>query len=434
MCNSLADGGLRCLSHVQEDIQKLTESYQKGLAEELSSSDVSKDENYINRKMQEYKQNNPTPEDPAKFVAELKEDLLAAHSKAMASKKELSEGGSEPFVSIADDLSDIKDSIASLGNKSSTEALAKLAEDRKRELNERPDFATFKDKDELVNTVHLIAKYNEEIGQATSQLWKKVDNANNDKESELVASNPILKKLRQKAKVSEFFNTENSYSNEKIYNEALNEEKRRVGFEPVTKASFAQESAYIDKLNQERDQLKGKLQSMKKEYQENAQRLADKKLIPHAYFLDRIDSEIESHPTKATFKELVHNENVYQFKRLKEKYISASSSLQNPTDEKEKYRAKVTSEAPYDKKAVETFKNEVYNKKPKTIKILQSLEEKTAQKHISPGYRKQLQNQINSNQRDVGDMEEDARLRALKKKYDTLAEIEIGKNRLKSLT
>lgn len=433
MCNSLADGGLRCFSHVQEDIKKLTESYHKGLADALSESSVAKDETYINSKMQEYENGTQSADAQAQFVAELKEKMLEAHSKAMVTKKELTESGGDKFISVADDLSEVKESLLKLNNKSSAAALEKLAEDRKRELNERPDFSSFKDKEELVNTVHLITKYNEEIGKAESQLWKKVDDANKEKESEIVAANPILKKLRQKAKLSEFFNTENSYSNEKSYEAALVEEKRRVGFTPVNKASFVQESARINKLNQEREQLKVKLQSMKKDYSENAQRLAEKRVIPHAYFIDRIDAEIKDHPTNASFEELAHNENVYQFKRLKEKYISESSTLQNPQEAKGKYHAKVVSEAPYDKKAVEDFKAKVYNKDPKTVKILKSLEEKTQQKYISAGYRNNLQQQILSNQRDIGDMEEDARLRALKKKYDTLAEIEIGKNRLKSL-
>jgi hypothetical protein len=433
MCNSLADGGLRCLSHVQDDIQKLTTSYHKGLAEALETSDVPKDSTFIAKKMKEYEKENSALSPSGLTAQELKEKLLEAHGKAMASKQALAQGGPDKFVSIADDLSDVKDSLSNFTNRESHKALQKLAAERLEKFNNQPEFATFEDKEELVNTVHLLGKYQEEIGAAQTLLFKKVKAANEAKENELAATNPMLRKLRQKAKISGFFGTENSYSNEKTYDAALKEEKERVGFIPASKSDFTHEQAKLENLTQERARLKGKLERMRKDYIKNAEKLVSANKLRSAYSATRVAEDIASHPTKASFQDLVHNENLYEFNRLKEQYTNASVKAQNPEEAKESYRAKVVAEAPYDKKAVEKFKTEVYNKQPKTQKILTSLEEKTQQKYISAGYRRNLQDEILSNKRDIGDIKEIARLEALKKKYDTLAEIEIGKNRLKSI-
>lgn len=433
MCNSLADGGLRCLSHVRDDIYKLSNDYRQGLSEALVDSDVAKDPAFIARKMKAYDKENSTANPSDLNPAELKEKLLEAHSKAMASKQMREQDDPDKFVSIADDLSDVKESITRFANRESKEALQKLAAERLEEFNNKPEFATFKDKDELVNTVHLIGKYQERISAAQVSLIRKVNEANESKENELSANNPILRKLRQKAKISGFFNTENSYNNEKYYESALREEKQRVGFTPATTADFPQENARIESLSQEKESLKAKFNSLRKDYVQNAQKLAAANKIPHAYYAERIAEDIQSHPTKASFQQLVHNENLYQFNRLKEQYTAASIKAQNPEEAKEAYRAQVTAEAPFDKKAIEKFRTEVYDKQPKTQKILKSLEEKTYQKHISPGYRRNLQQEINSNKRDIGDMKEIARLEALKRKYDAMAEAEIGKNKLKSL-
>lgn len=433
MCNSLADGGLRCLSHVQEDIQRLKTSYHQGLAEALETSDVPKDSTFIAQKMAEYDKEKSAPSPSGLTAPEIKEKLLAAHGKAMASKQALAEGGANKFVSIADDISDVKESLSNFTNRESNEALQKLAAERLEEFNNKPEFSTFKDKDELVNTVHLIGKYQEEISASKTALWKKVDSANEAKENELAAVNPILRKLRQKAKISNFFGTENSYNKEKAYEAALKEEKERVGFTPVTQSDFPQENARIERFTQERSRLKEKLEIMKKDYVSNAQKLVTANKIPHAYFATRVVEDITSHPTKASLQQLAHNENLYEFNRLKDQYTTASLKAEDPQEAKEVYRAKVISEAPYSKKAVEKFTTEVYDKQPKTQKILRSLEEKTQQKYISAGYRRNLTQEIYSNKRDIGDMKEIARLEALKRKYDALAEIEIGKNKLKSL-
>ena len=433
MCNSLADGGLRCLSHVREDIQRLSDEYRTGFAEALEKSEVEKDSVYIENKMQAYEDSQKTPEEQAQLVSELKEKLMSAHAEALEYKGKLAESQNDGFVSVVDDLSDIKDSLTKLSGKDTEKRLKELSDARLKELAERPDFESFKDKEELVNTVHLITKYNEEIGKAGTSLWKKVNEANELKEKELIDSNPILKKLRNKSKVSGFFNTENSYYNEKSYQKAVQEEKARIGFQPATENDFPKHQEAISKLRDEKEALQEKLEFMKKDYQENAQRISDHKNVPHSYFVGRIEHAIKDNPTTATFEELSYKEKVFKFKNLKEKYVSESLKLQNPEERKAKYRDQVTSQAPYDKKALETFKKEVYNKAPKTEKLLKTLEEKTQQKYISAGYRSNLQQEIYSNKRDIGDMKEIARLEALKKKYDTLAEIEIGKNRLKSL-
>lgn len=421
------------MSHVQEDIQKLSDDYRKGFSEALESSSVPKDNAYIENKMQAYEASIKSPSEQERLVAELKEQLMAVHAEALEYKTNLTESQSNSFVSVIDDLSDVKESLTKLSEKDTQKRLKELADARLKELTERPDFSSFKDKDELVNTVHLITKYDEEIGQAETSLWKKVQEENELKEKELIASNPILKKLRNKSKVSGFFNTENSYYNENSFQKAVQEEKSRVGFQPATKNDFPQHQEAINKLRSEKEALQDKLEVMKKDYQENARSLAEHKNAPHPYFVSRIEQTIKDNPTADTFEELSYKEKVFKFKNLKEKYVSESLKLQNPEESKAKYREQVVSQAPYDKNALKTFKEEVYNKSPKTKKLLQTLEEKTQQKYISAGYRNNLQKEIYSNKRDIGDMEEIARLEALKKKYDTLAEIEIGKNRLKSL-
>lgn len=85
MCKSLAEGGLRCESHLSVDITNIKTEYKKGLEGEADKAGVALDPKFVAKIVEEHKNN----------LADSKVRLLDAHALAVEAKAELENNSSE---------------------------------------------------------------------------------------------------------------------------------------------------------------------------------------------------------------------------------------------------------------------------------------------------------------------------------------------------
>lgn len=433
MCSSLAEGGLRCPSHVKKDIAKLEQEGQTLLENEAKLAGVPLDQEYIdNRVARLTKGYRESVKEHATAVASYKEKLLDAHKEAMDAKTALEENpvNDESFTSTANDISGLAESLVQ-----KLSGYSKNAIDARNEIQNRPEFTEFEHTEEYIDSFKLLDSSYERLDDFEESLVKKRKALNAEREEKLHRDNPMLKKLRSKAAIAEFLNSSSVYDKDKVYQEALQAEKGRTGFEYAQPEDFPETVAKIKEQKIEIQQLVNQRNVLQGEFNRNVRRLqAEGKEVKYT---DSYKAEelIRKSPTPGTMQEMNYRNKVRNFNKLKETYTALASMDHDVEKAKEQYRAEVTAEAPLNPEKLKTFKSEVYNKTPEAKRISAELREKRVQLSLTTQSRLELQDKatrlLNANTE-----EKTIQAHALlerKKKLDALAEKTMGENRLKAI-
>lgn len=437
MCNSLADGGLRCYGHVTADIQKLEEAYEKGLVEEAKKAGfpmlhVTPEGNTIHP--DSYKRNSPGyyNNDPETIKAK----LMEAHQDTLQAKQAMEaspEHDDDKFVSVIDDLSDLKESLFERfenRGKGNTQNLEEYKNKKAQEFLERPDIAGFARTQEYIESKQLDKKYGEKILEAEVSLRRKIIARDKHIENEMCQNNPSLKKLRSKALVSNFFNTENSYSNEKAYNQALANERSEKNISMSSDNDFPEDKEKINKLTKEQEALKERLEEIRTDYRNNTSRLIKEGKLSNRSTLYGIDGEINDLPSAGSFEKLSYKNKLRNFQEIKASYIEVSNKETTP--EEKPFKEVVRTSNPNEINDFKEF-TAFYDKKPKVAALKEKISEKKNQLYLTAGYRGKLEKQA-AKIRAAGDIGGADRLLERKRKLDVAAEVTMGKNRIQAMS
>lgn len=437
MCNSLADGGLRCYGHVTSEIQKLEEQYEKGLVEEAKKSGFPIV--HVTPEGQTIYPDNHKRNSPGYYNNDpeiIKAKLMEAHQDALQAKQDMEaspEHDDDKFVSVIDDLSDLKKSLFERfenRGKESVESLEKDKNKKAQEFIERPDIAEFPRAQEYIESQQLEKKYGEKILEAEVSLKRKIIARDKHIENEMCHNNSSLKKLRSKALVSNFFNTENSYSNEKAYHQALADERSEKGIPMSSGNDFPEDKEKINKLKTEHEALKERLGGIRTDYQSNIKRLTKEGKLPNRLTLYGTEWEINDLPSAGSFERLSYKNKLRNFQEIKASYIEVSNK-ENVPEEKPLKEVVRTSNANEINDLKEFTAS--YDKKPKVVALKEKISEKKNQLYLTAGYRGKLEKQA-AKIRAAGDIGGADRLLERKRKLDVAAEVTIGKNRIQAMS
>lgn len=361
MCKSLADGGLRCEAHLNNDIMVIKSKYNEGLKEEAEKANVPL--------------NNATVEKAAKAHQEsldtLKAKLLAAHESALAAKNGTSEFSPPPFSSIATDLFSIRSKI-----KARFERLAEIADGgpTNSDILNRPELANFPYKQDYVDAIHLLKKYNDKMDAVYTKIKTSPDFDSSKKMSDYPAF-----------------------------------------------------TAELDSLREQKQAVEEYIQPLRAKYTANKQYLQKTGALYGGKDVAVIEHQVAKTPPTGSFKKLDYQIKAANFKRLKQEYEDKASQRFDSATKTKEY-AQENKLPLYDVDALKAFKTNVYDKTEKVAELQRKLATKSMQIKLTPSHRNKLEQNAEACEA-RGDMRAAKELRAQKKALDRQAEREMAKNR-----
>lgn len=163
MCNSLADGGLRCAAHVSNDINRLEKEYQFNLEKAAEKANVPVNADTLQKFTEGYKTE----------MNELKEQILLAHKAAMASKSGKLSTVNTPmgeFSSIGKDLEGVRKKI-----KARFDRLVDISEGAptNTQILSNPALNQMERKSDYIDAIHLHKEYTNQ----QSDLHERIRNS-----------------------------------------------------------------------------------------------------------------------------------------------------------------------------------------------------------------------------------------------------------------
>lgn len=429
MCNSLAEGGLRCPSHVNKDIDILKQTDQANLLESAKEAGVPIDQQWVNAQVTRFSEDyTRESEGHETLVSRSKEELLALHKETMDAKNALNDPtvrDTDDFVSPLQDLANVTDSIR---DKFENGGEKKKRDDASATLKELPEFQSFEHMEEFVDTVNLYSMEKSRTEQLARNLHAEKKKLDEKRIDNLHRDNPMLAKLRKKSAIANFFrpSADSSYDKEKAYDQALLEEKRRVGFQLSTNADFPELVNKIKESENYADKILHHQRALNSKYEQHARNMNQVIRYRSAYDVERL---IKRANPSGTYRQLVYKDKLRGFNRKKDAYTALASKEYNADKEISAFRTEVIENAPFDPEKLKEHKKEVYSKTPEAQKISAELRQKRIQLSMTPAYRNDLEKQATR----TANPETALKLRERKRKLDALAEETMGKNRLKAM-
>ena len=434
MCSSLKDGGLRCSAHVIPQLEALKKEYSDGLVADAIKSGVPVDEALIESKMDTFTSQYLAKEAANKEEQEaVKQQLLVAHASAMEAK-EAAEAETENLdgYSSLEFNGSLKETLQKKFSSVFPSGPVKAIYPSLAELNDKPAFKTFPDKEEYVETKQLVNGLNKRMDKQHFKMQKSIRELNEQRRDQLHVTNPELKKLRKKANISDFFSTENSYSAGNAYSEALRKvENREMVYANENDFPQLKQRMYQDRISL--GKAEANLRELRTGYIDHCSKPENHvNGVPSSI---NVDSMINNAPDETpSIAKLQYKAETRKFQKLKKQYVELGSKEYNVDKAKEQHRAEMfaSKTPPFDKQKMKEFRRDVHDKKPEVIKLKESIKQKSHQLNISPAYRSGLKSQAARAFRNGNTLRSDSLLEK-KRKLDGLAAIEEGKNRLKSL-
>lgn len=433
MCNSLAEGGLRCPSHVNKDIDMLKKSNHENLLASAKEAGVPLDQQWVEDRVTRFSEDYMREADShGTRVEEAKEELLALHQETMDAKNALNDPSirdSDDFVSPLHDLANVTDSIK---EKFGQDSVKKEREDALAALTELPEFQSFEHMDEFVDTVNLYKMEANRREQLRRNLKAEMTQLDEKRLDNLHRDNPELARLRKKSAIANFFrpSADSSYDKEKAYEKALKEEQMRVGFQRSSTADFPAITKEIADSEKYSDEVLHRQRALNGKYEEHVRNRFYKENKPVTYRNPyEVETLIKKAPPSGTYRQLVYKDKLRSFNKKKDAYTALASKEYNADKEISAFRAEAASNAPLDPEKLKEFKTEVYNKTPEAKAINAELRQKRVQLSMTAAYRNDLEKQASR----TSNPETALQLREKKRKLDALAEETMGKNRLKAM-
>lgn len=437
MCSSLADGGLRCPSHIKKDLEALKLADDTGLKNAAKEAGVPIDQEWVETNVTEQVANYKRDAELNEEMAEKKrEELLTIHQLTMDAKNALN----DPTIRDTDDfISPFHDFVAV------TESLReKLARDGQKdvskeqslsELQNRPEFNSFDRMEEFVDTTNLSAYQDSRINGLKEKLRLQTLNLDKERLDQLHRDNPMLKKLRRKAAIADFVNPmgSGSYAKDQAYATALEEEKQRTGFKRSTAEDFPETTKALQEAGVYGQQIDAKRRELNQAYESHTSNLLCKGEGVKYRYAHNAEGLILKAPESGTYRELAYKDRLRTFNKKKEEYTALASKEYDVDNTATRIRSEVTAKAPFDNEKLKEFKTAVYNKSPEAKKIDAEMRQKRVQLSMTPQYRKELETQA-SRAAASGNIEKSTKLMARKRKLDAQAETTMGQNRLKAMS
>ena len=437
MCSSLADGGLRCPSHIKKDLEALKLADNTGLKNAAKDAGVPIDQEWVETKVTEHVENYTREAELNEEMAEKKrEELLAIHQLTMEAKNALN----DPTIRDTDDfISPFHDFVAvteSLKEKLARDGDKDLSKEQAlSELQNRPEFNSFDRMEEFADTTNLSAYQDSRIKGLKEKLRLQTLNLDQERLDQLHRNNPMLKKLRKKAAIANFISPmgDGTYTKEKAYEAALIEEKSRTGFTRSSQADFPETVQALHKAEVYGQQIDAKRRELNQAYESHTDNLLRQGEGVKYRYAHNAEGLILKAPESGTYRQLAYKDRLRTFNKKKEEYTALASKEYDVDNAATRFRSEVTAKAPFDNAKLKEFKTEVYNKSPEGKQIDAELREKRAQLYMTPQYRKELETQA-SRAAASGDIEKSTKLMARKRKLDSQAETTMGQNRLKAMS
>lgn len=433
MCNSLAEGGLRCPSHVNKDIEALKLADEAGLRTAAKEAGIPIDQKHVDeavvQHMDLYSRQAEAHEEKE---ARVKESLLLAHKLTMDAKNALNDPtirDTDDFISPYHDFVAVTDSLREKLAREGKKDPSK--EEATTELKNSPEFQSFERMEEFIDTTHLSAYQDSRINTLKEKYRTQSLALDQQRLDGLHRDNPMLKKLRRKAAIADFINPmgHSTYAKDQAYATALEEEKRRKGFQRSTEADFPELTKELRQAEIYGQQIDARRREINTAFENHAyemRRQGATVKYPYAHHAERLILKAEP---SGTYRQLAYKDRLRTFNSQKATYTELASKEFNVANEEKRFRAEATEKAPFQTDRLKEFKKEVYDKTPEAKKIDAEMRQKRVQLSMTPQFRSKLETQA----RNTSNPENAEKLRARKKKLDALAEKTMGENRLKAM-
>lgn len=367
MCKSLAEGGLRCYSHVQNDMANLEKKYHESLQEAITEAKIPFDSDTLRKTKVQYEYE----------MAKAKDVLLLAHQAAIEAKngKGFTVGSTNSlpkYTSIANDLASVRSRI-----KARFDRLVEIGEGaptNSQILDKNPALNKMAGKQDYINAIHLYSMY-------ASQIKKMKD--------------------------QNLLNSSASFSYDPI--ELQNDNTSR--------------EHQLEALESQRDSLIEYMRPFRQEYS------AYQREMPYeAKQVAVLEGQISGtpRPSSKELRKLDYKIKVDTFKHLKDTYEKRAKRGYDSREEVAKYIGHSTTPM-YDQEALKKF-TENYDKTGEGAEIKMALAKKKQQMYLTTTYRNHLETKAESLKK-VNRHEEAQELLEKKAVLDKMADKKMAKNR-----
>ena len=414
MCSSLADGGLRCPSHISKDIQAIHQEDSKNFNNAAKAAGVPVDQKFVTQEV-------------AKSLESYSREAATHAEQLQASENNLSEAKSE----LAQATKNLSESAPAKENPKVAKELSREESLAVAIVTKHPYFSTFDRKQDYVDNTKLLEAQSTKIFNAKKDLEEKIEKLQSEKESELHAKNPELKKLRKKAALAKFFRSSTAEGKQEKYKEALKAAKQNPDFTAASIKDFPKDATAMQAQQKELQSLTADQKELRNSYEESIckQTGQDKTSVDHA----SMENTIQKFPSNATATETAYQYKLRKATRIQGQQEQLASKEYNIEKATTKFHAEATSKAPFQPAKLKEYREKVYDKSPQGKKTIAALKEKNAQLSLTAKHRSDLGKQATSFAAS-GHTEHAAKLLAQKRKLDILAEKTMGENRLKALS